>query len=368
MATPRTASPADVAHDVAEARIYDGPGRTAWGAILAGSVISIGIYLLLGLLGLGIGFSLLEPEDASPLNGSITTTAVWQFVSQLVALGAGGYAAGRLAGVLHAPGTLLHGAAVWAVNTIAGLWLATSLATGLANTAGSALSSLASGAASVASGAASATGAAGGAVADAVGAVIPDDFALPDLSGAIATEDLPEPVRAALREQGLTPEQFRREARQAFRAVISEGEQRRLREAATSAAADVITSPGDIGQDADAFIDTVLGRGAILGPEDREAALEQMERRFGLSPQEAEQFVDYVQTRAETLQTEAAEAVDTARTEAALAAEAVAAEARDAADMAADALATAALLAALASALGLAAAIGGAMAGRPARA
>ena len=367
MATPRHTSPSDVAHDVAETRIYDGPGRTAWGAILAGSVISIGLYLLLGLIGLGVGFSLFEPEQATPMNGSVTTTAVWQFVSQLVALAAGGFAAGRLAGVLHGTGSMLHGAAVWAVNTIAGLWLATSLATGLANTAGSALSSLASGAASVASGAASATGAAGGAVADAVGAVIPDDFTLPDLTGAVATDDLPEPVRSALREQGLTPEQFRREARQAFRAVISEAEQRRLRQAATSAAADVITSPGDIGRDADEFIDTVLGRGAILGPEDREAAIEQMEARFGLTPQEAEQYVDYVQTRAEQLQTQAGEAIETAQAEAADAAEAAAEQAREAADAASNALATAALLAALASALGLLAAVGGALAGRPAR-
>ncbi|UWQ21683.1 hypothetical protein [Jannaschia sp. W003] len=346
MATPprtarRDAVPptSDLAHDAVE-RTYDTRGRAVWGAIFAGTAVALAVFVLLGVAGIGLGFTLFEPDEATPANGALTTTAIWQFLSQLVALAAGGFVAGRLAGVIPSVGAAIHGACVWALTTLAALWLAVSAASGIMGVAGSALSTAASGATS------------------AVGAVIPDDLSLPDLSvPSVAIDSLPEGVQSALREQGLTPQAFRRETREAFRAVVSQREQAAIAQEATEAAADAIRSPGDIGQDVSGFLDTVFGRGGVLGEEDREEALAQMERRFGLTRAEAEQFVDTVQARAEEAQAEAAAALEEAQ-----------AAALEAADTAADAAATAAWLAALASLIGLGAAIGGAVAGRVARA
>jgi hypothetical protein len=329
----------DLAHDAVE-RLYDGPGRTAWGAILAGTVVAGGVFVLLALAGLGLGFTLLEPDEASPMNGAFTTTAIWQFVSQLIALAAGGFVAGRLAGVLHGIGAALHGATVWGLSTLLALWLAISATAGLFSMAGSAISSIASG------------------VGSAAQAAIPEDLSLPDLSvSGIDMQDLPEPLRRTLRENGITPDNFQREAREAFRSVISAQEQARIRQQATEAAGDLVGSPGDAREDVNDFVDSVFGQGAILSEEDREEAIAVMEGRFGITEAEAEEFLQTVETRAEELQAEAEEALQQAQEQAA-----------EAADTATDAIASAAWLAALASLIGLAAAVGGAIAGRPSRA
>jgi hypothetical protein len=336
----KTPPPRDYARDGAEAALYEtGHGRARWGAIFAGTVYALALYVLLTMIGLGLGLTIFEPDEASPMNGSLTTTAIWQFLSQLIALGVGGYAAGRLAGILHPMGSMLHGALVWSLTTLVSVWIATSALVGIANVAGSAISGLFSG------------------VSSAAGAVIPEDFDLPDLSvPSVELSDLPQGVRSTLRETGLTPENFQAELRDAFRTVVSEQEQAALRQQATQTAGAILSSPGDIGQDIENFVDATFGRGAILSEEDRAEALNVLETRFGVTPGEAEEVFDTVAARAEELQNEAADALQEAQT--ALA---------EAADAAADATATAAWLAALASVLGLIAAVGGSYFGRPGR-
>ena len=328
----------DVRNDYIE-RMYDGPGRAHWGAIFAGTVVALGVFVLLALAGIGLGLTIFEATEASPMNGSLTTTAIWQFVSQLVALGIGGYTAGRLAGVLHPMGSMLHGATVWALTTLAGVYLAVQAITGLAGAAGSALSGLAGGASS------------------AVSAVIPDDLSLPDVTlSNLSLEDLPQPVQDALRENGITPGNFQAEAQEAFRTVISQQEQAAITDQAGQTAQAIVTNPGNAAQEAEQFIEEIFGRGGVLGDEDRQEALAVMQNRFGLTPEEAEQYIEATQARAQELQSEAAAALEQARVEAV-----------QAADAAADAAATAAWLAALASLIGLVAAVAGAAAGRPAR-
>ena len=295
------------------------------------------MFLALTLLGLGIGLVDIDPRAANPVEGSLLGTGIYVFVAQLVALGAGGYTAGRLAGVLHTIGSALHGATVWALTTLVAAWLATSAATGLLSLASSTVSTALSGASSAAQ------------------AIIPDDFSLPDLSaGAVDFEDLPEPVRTTLQENGITPENFQTEAREAFRDVISQSEQARAREAATDTVQDIVTSPGDIGEDISELTDTLFGQGGVLSEEDRQQALGVMEERFGISPEEAEAYLDQVQARAAEAQQQAEEAVEAART-----------QALEAAEAAAQAVQTAGIAGFIASMIGLIAAVGGAIAGRP---
>ena len=322
-------------HAAAEAQ-FDRGGRASWGAIFAGGVVALATFLALTLLGLGIGVVDVDPRAADPVETSLIGTGVFIFVSQLVALGVGGFVAGRLAGVLHTLGSALHGATVWGLTTLAAAWLATSAATGLLNLAGSAVSTALSGASSAAQ------------------AVIPDDLSLPDISAsAVGFDDLPEGIRSTLRENGITPENFQTEAREAFREVISRSEQARAREAATSTVQDIVTSPGDIGEDISGFTDRLFGQGGILSEEDRQEALQVMETRFGISPEEAESYIDQVQASAERAQQQAEQAIETARQ-----------EALQAAEEAAQAVQTAGILGFIASMIGLAAAVGGAVAGR----
>ena len=320
---------------LAEAQLDRG-GRTAWGAIIAGTVVALAVFALLTLLGIGIGFAGIDPRSADPLGASPTIAPIYLFLSQLVALAAGGYVAGRLAGVLHTVGAALHGVTVWALTTILSIYFATVAASGLFSAVTSALSTV------------------GGGAANAVQAVIPDDFELPNLTDAsVGFDQLPEGVQQTLRENGVTPENFQQEAQEALRSVVSQQEQQQLTAEAQEAATDVLQSPGDIGQDIQQFTDEIFGAGGVLSEEDRTQALQVLQERFGITEEEAQAYVDQVQARAEEVQAQAGQAIEEAR-----------AAATEAADQAADAASTAGFLAFFASLIGLAAAAGGAVAGR----
>ena len=184
--------------------------------------------------------------------------------------------------------------------------------------------------------------------------MIPDDFSLPDVSAAgLSFEDLPEGVRSTLRRNGITPDNFQAEAREALRSVISQSEQRQATEAAQQTAAEIARAPGQAGQAVEDFVGQLFGQGGVLSEEDRAEALEVLQTRFGISEAEAESFLDGVQARAEEVQAEAEQTIEEAR-----------AAATEAAEQASEAASTAGFLAFFASLLGLVAAAGGAVLGR----
>ncbi|PZO67842.1 MAG: hypothetical protein DI498_02365 [Paracoccus denitrificans] len=293
---------------------------------------------MLSLVGLALGFSLVNPTEADPMNGSLTTTAIWQVVSQLVALGVGGYVAASLAGLLPRNAALLHGATVWGLATLAALWLATSAA-----------GTLVSGAASAVSGAASGVG-------RAASAIIPDDFSLPDSLGNVSMDSLPEPVRQSLQERGITPDNFRNEARDMFDSIVTPQQQQQIGQQANQSLDAVAANPSRTPEEVDRFIDRVFGNGGVLDDATRQRAVQEMEQRFGITEADANRFMDETRARAEQLKADAQQAVDDAKQ-----------AAREAAEKASNVVASAAWMAAAASLLGLIAAVIGAGLGQVTR-
>lgn len=162
-------------------------------------------------------------------------------------------------------------------------------------------------------------------------------------------------VQTTLRENGVTEENLRSEAKDAFRNVFSKSEQQAAMEEARSTFKAIVSSPGDIGADSDDLANKLLGGpNAILSEEDRQEALGTLERNLGVTQQEAEQVVQSVQSSIEQSISELRETIETAQT-----------KAIEAAQTASDALASIVLLLSLASVLGLAAACGGAFAAKP---
>ena len=188
--------------------------------------------------------------------------------------------------------------------------------------------------------------------------MLPEDIDLPnpaDIAAGISIDDLPPEVQSALRRQGITRDNIVAEAQEALRSVVSEREQANAVQAVQSTALDAIRSPGDIPQDVSQLIDRLFGGpDAVLSEEDRVEALRVVEQRFGISPEEAEQFLASIEARARQAAEQVEQVAEQAR-QAAL----------EAADQAADYVRNAAFLLSLASILGLAAALGGAHAGRP---
>ena len=109
------------------------PTRISWGAIFAGVVIAIAVQLVLGILGTGIGLSLVDPvEGTTPgAAGFGIGAGIYWVITTVIALGAGGYAAARVAGVHDRFDGLVHGLVVWGVTLILTLYLLTSAVGGI---------------------------------------------------------------------------------------------------------------------------------------------------------------------------------------------------------------------------------------------
>lgn len=101
--------------------------RISWGAVFAGLVAALVIQLVLGVIGLSIGASTLEPtQEAAPASGLGLGTGIWLAVSSLVALFAGGWVAGHMAGVPKREDSAMHGFLAWGLATLATTFLVSS--------------------------------------------------------------------------------------------------------------------------------------------------------------------------------------------------------------------------------------------------
>lgn len=317
----------------------DAVRRVSWGAIFAGTVVAMALMVFFAVLGIAIGASAITPMRGGG-DGLGWGTGIYLIVTQILSLIVGGYTASRLAGVPRMTAAVLHGAAVWAVATILLVWAAVAGAGALFNAASTVLSATARGAGNVAQ------------------AVVPEDVSFPDLpslAAQVSIEDLPDPVQSALEENDLTVADLQREARQALSQVVSQQERQQAIDLMRSTLADALRTPGDIGADLNAALDRlVAGPDAILSVEDRQEALNVLQRRLGITPEEAQQVMQAVEARVEEAIAGLRQSIDEFQRQAVQAAEA-----------AASAVSSTAWWMVFASLLALAAAVGGAVLGKP---
>jgi len=148
----------------------------SWGAIFAGALVTIAIFVTLQLLGAGIGLAAVDLTGREVTSGTSLGigAAVWWLIAGLISLFIGGWVAGRLALLPNKLDRALHGLTTWALFYVAMFLLAT---TALSALVGGGLSMLGQGAQAAGQAAASP-------------------------QGQQALED-------QLRNQGLTPEQIR---------------------------------------------------------------------------------------------------------------------------------------------------------------
>ncbi|GAB5097643.1 YrzE family protein [Caballeronia sp. HLA56] len=112
----------------------DGLPRLSWGAIIAGVILSMIVYLIMSVLGAAVGASLVSPmSKPDALHGFGFGSGVWVIVTTVIAVFVGSYYAGRCAPVLG----WLHGLLSWAVMTLLVVYGMTSLISGAVSTAGS---------------------------------------------------------------------------------------------------------------------------------------------------------------------------------------------------------------------------------------
>jgi len=137
---------------------YVPPIKTiSWSAIFAGVAVTLTVQFLLSMLGAGVGLSTLDPLQA---NGTPSAEAfglgagLWWVVSFFLSLVIGGIVAGEMAGLPARMDGALHGIVTWATATLLGVYLVGSLIggtlAGVGNLASSAVSGAAHGAAAAA--------------------------------------------------------------------------------------------------------------------------------------------------------------------------------------------------------------------------
>lgn len=277
--------------------------RVSWGAIFAGTVVGIGVLLMLSLAGLAFGLSATDfGPGQSNGKGFATGAGIWLVVSQLIALAVGGFVAGRLAAVPKTTSTAFHGAAVWGLATLAMAYLASSAISSAVSTAASAIGTVASGAAQVAP------------------AAMPDQ----QTQNTVASQ-----------------------AEQTFNSILNKREQAQASNAVGQAAENVATGRVTVAEAARNVSNKLFGANGVVGPEDRQQAIDQLARQTGMTQAEAAQTVDNVQNQAKQFAETAPAKINNGLTEAT------------------DAAAGAAFWAFIASLLGLVAAMVAAVFGRP---
>ena len=102
--------------------------RVRWGPIVAGLLTALTSLLLLGLLGVGLGFNPTDAAGAAARGGPTPegwrNAAVWAALSGMIAFVLGGYVAGWSAAVFDRKWGALNGALVFLLAVPVALWLA----------------------------------------------------------------------------------------------------------------------------------------------------------------------------------------------------------------------------------------------------
>ncbi|MDQ3556811.1 MAG: hypothetical protein M3409_08545 [Gemmatimonadota bacterium] len=283
--------------------------RLSWGAIFAGLVVATVLQIALSLLGIGLGFLGWNPGD--PVADLGRGAAIWAAITAIVTLFIAGMTTGRLAGVLTRGDGALHGVVMWGLSTLLAVWL---ISSGVSTLLGTAFGVVSRTAAATAGAAVSTVGTIGAAAVGQAGQL--------DL-GTIQRE-----VETTLQQTGdpaLQPEAI-------------EGQVQDVRGTATTGA-----SNEALARDIQAEVARTAGR------VDREAMINVITARSGMSRPEAEQLATRVENLSANIQTQVSATVDT-----------LGVRTQQVAEDAQEALSRAAWLALLVMGLSVAAAAGGA--------
>jgi hypothetical protein len=307
--------------------VDDRDDRMSWGAVFAGFVVALALQALFSLLGAGLGAGAIDPtEPGATFGGLGWGTGLYWLITSVISLFAGGWVAGRVAGTLFLPSAVVHGVCVWALATLAALYLTASAAGSAARLAGNA---------------AQATASAAGDVAQASGE------AVSNLAGQIG-DPLSREVSQALEQRDMTMSDIRAELQAMSQEILAPRERRRVTEIAGDTAGRILRTPGDFSSDISLGLDRMFGGDGPLGEEDREELITALSDRFDLSEREAERIADRWQTRWNEAEERVESALETAQTEIAQGAEATA----EAASGIAYSMALASFLGLLAAAVG----------------
>ena len=127
--------------------------RISWSAILAGVAVTLGVSLLLTLLGAGLGAASINPmQESNPFEGLGRLSILWMVISGIVSFFTGGWVAGFGHGSATTQGeSAVHGFVAWSIASILTVGLITRAAGSVLSTSAGLVGQTISGGAKAAS-------------------------------------------------------------------------------------------------------------------------------------------------------------------------------------------------------------------------
>lgn len=105
-----------------------------WGAVFAGATVAVALWVLLQLIGMGVGLTAVKLDETGSLRSVGIGTTVSSMLAPLIAMFVGGIVGARVSNTFDANAGAMHGFVVWAVASLIGVlavaWLIAALAGG----------------------------------------------------------------------------------------------------------------------------------------------------------------------------------------------------------------------------------------------
>ncbi|WP_455609838.1 hypothetical protein [Bacteroides rodentium] len=165
-------------------------GRVSWGSVLGGVMTVLAISVLLSILNSSIGLFMFEPLSEHPTSGIGTAVGIGSAVILIAGMAAGGFVAGKLAGM----DGVIHGFLVWATTLIVVVVLGAFLAAGAVKMTANTLGAVSSVTGSVLSGAGNAVGSGISVLSEEAEEV----FGRINFNATLKEENIPQNIRTAL--------------------------------------------------------------------------------------------------------------------------------------------------------------------------
>lgn len=98
-----------------------------WSPIIGGAILATGVWILLQVLGTGVGLAAVDTDDAGSLRGAGIGTGIWSIIAPLIAMFVGGLLVGRTSGTRDRKVGGMHASVMWALALCIGLYAMMSL-------------------------------------------------------------------------------------------------------------------------------------------------------------------------------------------------------------------------------------------------
>ena len=262
----------------------------SWGAIIAGVVTFLAIFMTLGLISSAIGFGVADPTSNDPLDGVGTGLTIWTILMLIISF----VAAGFVSGVAARKVGLLHGFLTWATSMIVVTLIVSYTAVSGLSTVGSLLGSVAS---SVGDGASTVVSVSGDAVSKVFDKVTEE-------VGTVNTDELQGNVEKYLQDTDvaeLQPDYLKNQLSEATDEV-------------TNAGKEIVKNPDNADKIIDDTASSLQDRAQKIGDSvDKDAIANAVAKNSDLSEEEAQQATDTIYNELQTASNEAQKQIEMAK-------------------------------------------------------